>query len=109
MHVLKNPDEAQIREAKKLWYHIKSKKNAPDQVWDFGVSWYCKNGTLNTNISIYAHARTPLKGITDYTPNLYEYSYFGFYNWVIYNPNVGVGLVFTIASEKICLVGYHQI
>eukprot|EP00978_Attheya_sp_CCMP212_P036339 scaffold163920_cov32-Attheya_sp.AAC.2 len=34
-----NPAEGGIRELKKRWYRIMTKKNVPKQLWDFGFDW----------------------------------------------------------------------
>ena len=85
-----NPTEAAIREVKKKWYRVQAKKGAPDRVADFGISYVCKIGNVTANSSRYAKGRTPLELITGETPDISEYTDFGFYDWVWFKQNAGV-------------------
>ena len=78
----KNPTEGNKREIKKKWYRIQAKTNAPDLVWDYGISYVCGTGNLTVNSCRYSDARTPIECITGDTPDLSEYIDFGFYDWV---------------------------
>ena len=42
------------------------------------------------NSSRYSNGRTPIECITGDTPDVSEYIYFGFYDWVMYRHNVGL-------------------
>ena len=44
-----------------------------------------------TNSSRYSKGRTPLEIITRITLDISEYVDFGFYDWVVYKTNAGVG------------------
>ena len=44
-----NPAEGSIREVKKRWYTLQAKKNIPNRVWDYGISWICETGNVTTN------------------------------------------------------------
>ena len=85
-----NPTKGSIREVKKKWYRIQAKKKAPDQICDFGISYVCETGNITASSSRYANGRTPLEIITGETPDISEYTDFGFYDWVWYKSNVGV-------------------
>ena len=85
-----NPTEAAIREVKKKWYRVQAKKGAPDRVADFGISYVCEIGNVTANSSRYAKGRTPLELITGETPDISEYTDFGFYDWVWFKQNAGV-------------------
>ena len=85
-----NPAEASIREVKKKWYRIQAKKNVPERLWDYEISWVCETGNVTTSSSRYANGRTPLEFITGETPDISEYLDFGFYDWVVYKSNAGV-------------------
>ena len=37
-----NPEKGKIRQIKKKWYRIQAKTNAPDRVWDYGISYVCE-------------------------------------------------------------------
>ena len=55
-----NRAEGNIREIKKKWYRIQAKTNAPDRVWDYGISYVCETGNLTVKSSRYSHGRTPM-------------------------------------------------
>ena len=88
-----NPAEGNIREIKKKWYRIQSKTNAPDRLWDYGISYVCETGNLTVNSSRYSNGRTPIECITGDTPDVSEYIDFGFYDWVTYRQNAGLGKI----------------
>ena len=88
-----NPAEGNIREIKKKWYRIQAKTNAPDRVWDYGISYVCETANLTVNSSRYSNGRTPIECITGDTPDVSEYIDFGFYDWVTYRQNAGLGKV----------------
>ena len=85
-----NPSEGNIREIKKKWYRIQAKTNAPDRVWDYGISYLYETGNLTVNRSRYSNVRTPIECITGDTPDVSEYIDFGFYDWVMYRQNSGL-------------------
>ena len=68
-----NPAEGSIREVKKRWYTLQAKKNIPNRVWDYGISWVCETGNVTTNSSKYCDGRTPLEIMTGITPDITEY------------------------------------
>lgn len=86
-----NPAEGAIREIKRRWYRLKEKKNIPDRLWDFGIEYICETGNLMVNSSKYSNGRTPLEIMTGETPDISEYLDFGFYDWVLYRTNAGLG------------------
>ena len=86
-----NPSEGQIRELKRRWYRIMTKRDVPERLWDFGLIWVCETGNITASSSKYAGGRTSLELITGETPDISEYLDFGFYDWVIYRSNAGLG------------------
>jgi hypothetical protein len=86
-----NPAEGAIREIKKKWYRIQTQKNIPDRLWDFGIDYVCETSNLTANSSRYSNGRTPIEIITGETPDVSEYLDFGFYDWVSYRANAGLG------------------
>eukprot|EP00978_Attheya_sp_CCMP212_P032215 scaffold124537_cov30-Attheya_sp.AAC.1 len=68
-----------------------TKKNVPKRLWDFGFDWVCETGNITANSSRYSKGRTPLEVITGCTPEITEYLDFGFYNWVQFRSNAGLG------------------
>jgi hypothetical protein len=85
-----NPAEGSIREVKKRWYRMMTKKNVPKRLWDYGISWVCETGNVIANSSRYADQRTPLEIITGETLDITEYLDFTIYDWVIHKTNAGV-------------------
>lgn len=86
-----NPAEGAIREIKRRWYRLKEKKNIPDRLWDFGIEYICETANLTMNTSRYSKERVPLECITGETPDISEYIDFGFYDWVLFRTNAGLG------------------
>jgi hypothetical protein len=69
------------------------KKKVPVHLWDYGINWVCETENMCTNLSRYADGRTPLEIITGDTPDISEYTDFGFYNWVTFRSNDGLSEV----------------
>ena len=86
-----NPAEAAIRELKFSWYRLQAKKAVPDRLWDFGMEYVCQTQCHTVNASRYSNGRTPMEIITGETPDISEYMDFGFYDWVWYRTNAGLG------------------
>ena len=61
-------------------------------MWDYGIDYVCKTENMAVNSSRYSNGRTPLEIITCKTPYVSEYLDFGFYDWVTYQNNAGLGL-----------------
>ena len=85
-----NPAEGQIRELKRRWYRIMTKRDVPERLWDFGLIWVCETGNLAASSTKYAGGRTPTELISGETPDISEYLDFGFYDWAIYRTNAGL-------------------
>ena len=86
-----NPAESAIRDVKSRWYRLQAKKKVPDRLWDFGISYICETGNVIATGSRYAKGRTPIEIITGETPDISEYLDFGFYDWVTFRSNAGLG------------------
>lgn len=86
-----NPSEAAIREVKKRLYRLMIKKRVPRRLWNFALRWICETGNVTVTSSHYAQGRTPLEIVTGETPDISEYFDFGFYDWVTFKSNGGVG------------------
>ena len=63
----------------------------PKRIWDYLAVWVCETGNLSVSSSRYANGRTGLEMITGETPDISEYVDFGFYDWVTYRTNAGLG------------------
>ena len=85
------PAEGSIRELKKRWYCIILKNKVPERLWDYGILWIRKTGSLSVSSSRYAIGRNPLEYITGKTPDISEYLNSTFYDWVAYHVNAGLG------------------
>ena len=86
-----NPVEGAIKEIKKRWYRIQAKLIAPDRLWDYGITYVCKTGNLTVNSSRYSNGRSPLEIVPVETPDVFGNLDFGFYDWVTYRKNAGLG------------------
>ena len=86
-----NPAEGSIRQIKQRWYRIMTKKQVPRRLWDYGLVWTCETGNLCVSSSRYAKKRSAIEMITGETPDISEYTDFGFYDWVTYHINAGLG------------------
>lgn len=87
-----NPAEGAIRDIKMRWYRLQTKMNVPDRLWDFGITYVCETGNIIPTSSKYAKGRTPIECITGETPDISEYTDFGFYDWVMFRNNAGLGV-----------------
>ena len=86
-----NPAEGSIGQLKMRWYRVMMKKKVPKRIWDYGMIWVTETGNLSVSSSRYANGRTPIEYITGETPDISEYLDFGFYDWVVYRANAGLG------------------
>ena len=86
-----NPSDGGIRELKRRWYHLMTKRNVPRRLWDYGITWIAETGNLAVSSSRYANGRTGIEIITGDTPDISEYIDFSFYDWVTYRSNAGLG------------------
>ena len=86
-----NPAEGSIREIRRRWYKIMTRKKVPKKLWDYLIVWTCETGNIPVSSSKYANGRTALEIITGETPDISEYLDFGFYDWVVYRSNAGMG------------------
>ena len=86
-----NPAEGAIREIKRRFYRVMVRKQVPQRLWDYLIIWLCETGNLSVSSSRYANGRTAVEYITGETPDISEYLDFGFYDWVTYRTNAGLG------------------
>ncbi len=86
-----NRAESVIREVKRRWFRQMTKKRVPKRLWDYGIVWICEVMSLTANSNFALEGRTPLEQITGETPDISEYLDFGFYDWIWYKDNAGVG------------------
>jgi hypothetical protein len=86
-----NRAETVIREVKKRWFRQMVKRNVPKRLWDYGIVWACEIMSLTSNSTFNLDGRTPMEQITGETPDISEYLDFGFYDWIWYKDNAGLG------------------
>jgi len=86
-----NRAETVIREVKKRWFRQMVKRKVPKRLWDYGMVWACEVMSLTSNSSFSLEGRTPMEQLTGETPDISEYLDFGFYDWIWYKDNAGLG------------------
>jgi hypothetical protein len=86
-----NPAEGVIREVRKKWLRIFVAKRVPARLWCYGIQWTCDIMQRTVSSSMYANGRTPIELLTGETPDISEFLDFGFYDWVWYKENAGLG------------------
>jgi hypothetical protein len=83
--------EGLIREIRKKWFRIMVKKKVPKQLWDYGFGWVCEIQNRTSNTTRGLNGQCPLKKITGESVHITEYLDFGFYDWVWFKENAGLG------------------
>jgi hypothetical protein len=86
-----NRAETVIREVKKRWFRQMVKRKVSKRLWDYGMVWVCEVMLLTSNSSFYLDGRTPMEQLTGETPDISKYLDFGFYDWIWYKDNAGLG------------------
>jgi hypothetical protein len=107
-----NPAEGTIREVRKRWYRMVFKSNCPKRLWTYGVPWTCSIMRLTASYAGRLQGRTPIEVVTGETPDISEYLDFGWYDWVWFKPDAGVGApeigrFLGIARNTGSLMSYH--
>ena len=69
---------------------MKTKKNIPSRLCGYGIDYVSEIGNVMANFSRHSKGRTPLEHIKGETPDISTWT-LGFYNWVVYQQNAGVG------------------
>ena len=83
--------EGVIREIRKKWFRVMVKRRVPKRLWDYGLRWVCEIQNRTANSARDLHGRCPLEKITGESVDISEYLDFGFYDWVWYKENAGLG------------------
>ena len=86
-----NPAESCIRELRKKWYRVMFRSGCPKELWGYGLPHIAKIMQRTASYSGTLDGRTPLEDLTGETPDISEYLDFGFYDWVWYKENAGIG------------------
>jgi hypothetical protein len=83
--------EGVIREIRKKWFQIMVKNMVPRRLWDYGLRWVCEIQNRTSNTARGLNGRCPLEKVTGESVDISEYLDFGFYDWVWFKDNAGVG------------------
>ena len=88
-----NPSEGVIRELRKTWFRTMFKTGCPRRLWNYGLPYIAKVMQHTASHSGELDGRTPIEKLTGETPDISEYLDFGFYDWVIFKDDAGLGEV----------------
>lgn len=80
-----------IREVRKKWYRTMFKTNCPKRLWTYGVPYVCALMRMTASHTGRLQGRTPTEAILGETPDISEYLDFGFYDWVWFKRDAGIG------------------
>ena len=83
--------EGVIREIRKKWFRVMTKKHVPKRLWDYGLRWVVEIMQRTASDAGTLHGRTGLEKVTGETPEISEYIDFGFYDPCWYKENAGMG------------------
>jgi hypothetical protein len=67
------------------------KKKVPKRLWDYGFRWVCEIQNRTSNTARGLNGRCPLAKVTGESVDITEYLDFGFYDWVWFKENAGLG------------------
>jgi hypothetical protein len=77
-----NRAEAEIREVKKLVRRALRVNSTPSEFWCYAMEWAARIRSLTAHDSLILGSRTPEERITGRTPDISEYAYFAWSDWV---------------------------
>ena len=83
--------EGVIREVRRKWFRVMVRKTVPHRLWDYGLQWVCDIQNRTSNSARGLEGRCPLERVTGETVDISEYLDFGFYDWVWFRENAGLG------------------
>ena len=83
--------EGVIREVRRKWFRVMVRKSVPHRLWDYGLQWVCDIQNRTSNSARGLEGRCPLERVTGETVDISEYLDFGFYDWVWFRENAGLG------------------
>jgi hypothetical protein len=66
-------------------------KSVTTRFGDYGVEWVCEVAQRTVSSSRHAEGRTSIEIITGETPDISEFLDCGFYDWVSFKENAGLG------------------
>ena len=88
-----NPAEGVIRELRKKWFRTMFKVGCPRRLWNYGLPHVAKVMQHTASHAGTLNGRTPIEKLTGETPDISQYLDFGFYDWVTYKHDAGLGEV----------------
>ena len=86
-----SPAEGVVREVRRKWYRVMFKKRVPTIFWDYGMRWVCETMQRTHLRANRIDGGVPLQKVTGETVDISNYIEFGFYDWVWFRDNAGLG------------------
>ena len=86
-----NPAEGVIRELRKKWYRTMFRTNCPRRLWCFGLRYIAQIMQRTASNSGRLEGRTPFETLMGETPDISEYMDFGYYDWIVFIEEAGLG------------------
>lgn len=87
-----NPCEGVIREIRRKWFRIMVRRRVPRRLWDYGMRWVAETSRMTyTTAGGLSGGGIPLEAVTGETQDISEYLDFGFYDYIWYHENAGLG------------------
>ena len=83
--------EGVIREIRKKWFRVMTKKHVPKRLWDYRLRWVVEIMQRMVSDTGKLLGRTGLEKVTGETLEVSEYIDFGFYDLCWYKENAGMG------------------
>ena len=80
-----------IREIRKKWFRVMTKKYVPKRLWDYRLRWVVEIMQRTASDASTLHGRMGLEKATVETPEISEYIDFGFYDPCWYKENASMG------------------
>ena len=86
-----NPVEGIIREIQRKLFGLMFRKKVPKEFWDYGMLWFCEIQQRIHRRTHWIDGGIPLEKINGETEDISDYIDFGFYDWVWFHENAGLG------------------
>ena len=86
-----NPAKGVIRELRCKWYRVMVQKQVSPRLWDYGMKWCANIMSLTHTSAGYINGCIPLSRVTGETSDISQFLDFGFYDYVWYKDNAGLG------------------
>ena len=62
----------------------------PRALWSYRIPYVSKIMQITASFAEDLQGRTPLEALTGETPEIFQYLYFGFYNWIWFKEDAGL-------------------